>query len=639
MKAIKKFSVIIFFQLLQVVSLAQNETSKWYFGLGANIDFMPTPPTVNNTLSAMYTSNGCSSIADGSGNLLFYTNGEQVFNAAHQAMANSFGILGNYQSGQSTLIVKKPGSSNLYYIFSQNGSSGNNGYGLKYSVVDMSLAAGQGSVTLKNQIVDISNSTQKLAATKHCNGSDVWILIHDQNTNQFKALLLSTLGLNITPVISAIGQTGQQSLSGQMKFSPNGKKLGFMASYNIEIYDFDNASGYVYNYLNLAATSYFLGGCEFSPDGTKFYCSVNTFPMGGSNPPDLLYQFNLCAGSNTDILASKFLIDSSSTDSYYQLQLAQDGKIYMINNTHGLSVIKSPNLLGAACNYSATAFGSLSVNSYYGLPNFVSSYFNSYTNTPSYNINAQFFCSNVEFTAIESTGLPGCIASGNTAVSATWNFGDITSGAANTSTLISPMHKYSAIGTYTTRVILTHDCKTDTIYKTIQINSSNPTVQIIGPDTICQREIVNLIAQGANTYSWSNTWLTNSITVAPQFQYTYSVLGTNTVNGCYAFATHTINVNLCTGLSNYKSNGLMSIYPNPFVDELNFEFDLQNQNVLYSFVITDVLSRTCKTTTFNLQKGKNQKMKMEKLDLVSGIYFIKVYSGSELIQIKKIVKD
>jgi hypothetical protein len=88
-----------------------------------------------------------------------------------------------------------------------------------------------------------------------------------------------------------------------------------------------------------------------------------------------------------------------------------------------------------------------------------------------------------------------------------------------------------------------------------------PTVTISGDTTICQGDNSILTASGANDYVWSTAQIINPITVNPGTSATYTVTGTETVNGCSATATVFINVtpdNIDGSLSSVSSTTLMS---------------------------------------------------------------------------------
>src|SRR5690606_14672807 len=74
-------------------------------------------------------------------------------------------------------------------------------------------------------------------------------------------------------------------------------------------------------------------GCEFSSDATKFYATVYHW-NGVNSYSTSLYQWDLCAGSPTAVVASIYTVNSIvGTTSGYGMQLAPNGKIYMtVNN-------------------------------------------------------------------------------------------------------------------------------------------------------------------------------------------------------------------------------------------------------------------------------------------------------------------
>ncbi len=70
---------------------AQLQNANWYFGSEIGLSFSDgtQDPTIL-TNSLMDTGGGSASISDDLGNLLFYTNGINVWNNLHQIMPNGF---------------------------------------------------------------------------------------------------------------------------------------------------------------------------------------------------------------------------------------------------------------------------------------------------------------------------------------------------------------------------------------------------------------------------------------------------------------------------------------------------------------------------------------------------------------------
>jgi gliding motility-associated-like protein len=525
-------------------TFSQNETRKWYFGHRGALDFMTSPPTsVAN--GSMYTHEGCASVADNAGNLLFYTNGVTIWNKQHQVMANGTGLFGENTSSQSALIVKQPGSASIYFVFTTDGATN----GLNYSVVDMSLAAGLGSVTAKNNLVAASSS-EHLCATRHCNGKDVWVMSHRAFTDDYRATLVTSSGVDTTAILSTIG-TPFYNLTGCMKISPNGRKLGaaIYSPPSFEIYDFDPATGLLSNSLSLTVpTSPY--GCEFSPDGTKFYGTL----WGPTNVTNKLWQWDLCAGTDQAVAASGTSFYSGQTG---QLQLAPDGKIYQARATvrsvrmgeismeqlfgeTALGVIHNPNAPASAVNYNNTGQSVAPAISIFGLPNFVSGFNRTPVAQFTYSTNPSVSCVKA-FLAAPPLISNSCSANGYTVNNLKWFFGDPASGPADSSTLVNPDHAYPDIGTYNVRLILYNSCGgvIDTLRQVVVIGgglSKNPSTY-----TLCTGQSMTLAAAAASSYTWSTGATTSSIVVTPKSNTTYSV-GFTDAFGCPRKSVQTVTV-------------------------------------------------------------------------------------------------
>ena len=487
--------VVVFLLLSCGVSFSQNEGKVWYFGSYAGLDFNTSPPTIL-TNGALTTDEGCASISNSFGNLLFYTNGATVYDRTHVVMANGTGLLGHSSTSQAAIIVKKPGSSTLYYVFTLGaGGAGS----LYYSEVDMTLAAGLGSVTVKNTQL-ATGMTEHLTSVKHCNGTDIWVLAHNGGTNIFRAFLVTSGGVNPTSVNSMIG-TNPAGTIGCMKVSPNGKKLGFASIQGnlIEVFDFDASTGLITNPLTLGVNITLPYGVEFSPDGTKFY-------VRGSN---VLAQWDLCAGSNFLIAASQNTF--VTVNGFGGAQLAPDGKIYVARGLQpALGVVNNPNVAGFGCNYVDVGQSVAPKSSLYGLPNFIPSGFKPPPPPYTHTVSNSFGCQTAAFTApavVQNFTTVSCATSGYSLMGLQWNFSDPASGANNTSTLSNPVHAFTAMGTYSVNLILYYSCGggTDTIKGLVNINQ--PCISVSSTSITCANLGSATVHATGGIGPFSYTWM------------------------------------------------------------------------------------------------------------------------------------
>jgi len=591
MKQLLAFLIIVF---ISPELFSQNEATKWYFGHKAALDFSTNPLTVLNN-SAMYSWAGSASVADANGNLLFYTKGDTIWNKQHGT-----GLFGNTQSCQSSLIVKQPGSMHNYYVFTTGSSS----HSFYYSIVDMSLAAGMGSVTTKNVYIHDSINN-KLAGTRHCNGTDIWVLTSRQaSTNTFLAFLLTSSGLNTVAVVSTVGTYSfVQFNEGQLKLSPNGSKIANAKDFGvlgtIELSDFDKSTGIVSNMMVIAnlPVAY---GVEFSPDGSKLY---GARPIG--SPQDrVLFQWDLCAGSPAGIIASKDTIAVSKTQlGLGEMQLGPDGKIYIAHsNETFLGVINDPNKAGSLCQYADTGQYLGLQKSVLGLPNFLSSSFK-----PSVHIASSASCKTVSFT------LPtGCSTS---PTGFQWTFGDPASASANTSTLAAPIHTYGLPGTYTVQLIKSNSpCASDTLLKVVTILAS-PILSVTGNFTLCPNQTATVTLGGAHSYSWNIGSTLPTLTLSPPVTTIYTVTGTYTTTNCADTETISVVRSPCTSISKIDdAENTVKIYPNPFKNTLSI--DLKSGARIFMYNPLGML-----VSEFNFKEGINS---IDATHYANGVYLFRI---------------
>ncbi|MBL0308447.1 MAG: T9SS type A sorting domain-containing protein [Bacteroidetes bacterium] len=375
MKAILLVSGLILFSPF---AFSQKEANNWVLGYNVGVSWNSGAP-VAVPGAVMNQNEGLASISDAAGQLLFYTDGVTVRNRQHQVMMNGTGLKGNFSSTQSALIVPQPGSNGLYYIFTTDADGGANG--LNYSTVDMTQDGGMGAVTDKNVLL-YSPSCEKLTATRHANGRDIWLISHRWNSSSFYAYLVTASGIQLNPVVTNVGavhafSNGHANQSyGYMKASPDGTKLA-VAVWGVggwlDILNFNNQTGVPAQFItDNTYNEHGPYGVEFSPNSRLLYASEMNY-MDSSH----LFQYDLMAGSSVAVIASRTTIARGMTYDNCGMQLAVDGKIYITSYPqHWLNVIQQPDVPGTACSYQAKGF-TWSGSSYtqLGLPNFITSYF------------------------------------------------------------------------------------------------------------------------------------------------------------------------------------------------------------------------------------------------------------------------
>ncbi len=348
--------------------MAQGENNVWTFGNHNGLNFNTTPPTFFQ--SSNVSLEGCASISDATGNLLFYSNGNDVWTAAGVVMPNGSGILGNGlwpaynipgSCAQGVAIIKSVSNSNQYYLFTQDaaeqiGGPNSPGY-LRYSLVDMSLNGGDGDVvaTEKNIVLD-SFMSEKMTVAKGA-GCYYWLISHRHNSAAYRAFKVDANG--VQPGVSSNGLWQGSIAAGQMKISHGGTLFVNPTFDGIEMGTFDNATGMVSNVTLMDPSPFAMHlGSAFSPDDSKLYIAGYA-----------LVQYNLAAYPNIPaVVASK--VNLAAPLQYSNLRNGPDGKIYIayFQNHPFIGAIESPNLAGTACNVNDNALPQSSWSAFPNVP-------------------------------------------------------------------------------------------------------------------------------------------------------------------------------------------------------------------------------------------------------------------------------
>lgn len=447
-----RYIVLLYVIINSQTSPAQNQANVWYFGYNAGVDFNESTPTplLDGLIN---TDEGCASIADANGDLLFYTDGTTVYNRIHKPLLNGTDLNGDISSTNSALIVQKPGDSDRYYIFTVDFQARPDG--LQYSEVDMSLDNGLGGITsIKNRLL-ATPTTEQLTAIKSSLNDDIWIVSHKWDSDEFISFKVTSSGVSTTPVVSKSGipvSGNTLKAIGQMKISPDGKKIAVARNEDVFILaDFNSETGTITNteILPLQFDESFSDqkyGVEFSPNSKLLYLTV--IGIG-------IFQLDIYAGDIKAIEKSKIIV-TPGQDPYSSLQLGPDGKIYCSmpgSNPNYLTAIENPNIRGLGCSFVRESIYLGGRRVAVGLPPFIQSYFDI----------QEFESENVCFGSETSFKLKDDVDS------AIWDFGDPDSGSLNTSNELEPLHQFTKPGVYEVQVKVIFDGDEITKKRTIEI--------------------------------------------------------------------------------------------------------------------------------------------------------------------------
>ena len=383
MKKITLIHFTIFLFCLQLV--AQKHDYHWMMGNGdphfnlkegVLFNFNESPMNMMWLERDMEMTATTATMSDANGNLIFYSNGCEIFNAEHELMENGDSLnsgyvydyqclsttgagLNSYTVPQGMLVLPIPGdASNIYYIFHNriiylyNLPTRVYADRILCTKVDMTEDGGKGAVIEKNTTVLEDTLTRgQLSAVRHANGIDWWILQFRETSDTCYTLLLTSDSI-YGPFIQEVGLPTSKGTGtlGEACFSPDGTKYVRSTWKNhVYLYDFDRETGLLSNFqhIKLQDTLY--------PSPIKVAISPNSQYLYASYEAQYIYQFDLW---EEDIQASKLLVSELILINGYwgayfgKMELAPDCRIYIIseNGTQYIHIIDSPDERGEACN-------------------------------------------------------------------------------------------------------------------------------------------------------------------------------------------------------------------------------------------------------------------------------------------------
>src|SRR5690606_18242611 len=306
-------------------------------------------------------------ISDENGNILMSSNGVFIANASGDTMSNGSGlnpsqIVDDWKDfglplSYADIILPMPDDSTKNVLFHQTFdlNSGNSPQ-VFYTIADFSFN-NLGIVLSKNNIASNGPFSVGLAACKHANGRDWWIVCLSKLATEIHIFLLtpgsiSYMGSQSFPVTSF-----PYGFAGQPTFSPDGEKFAFAGSYGItgmnylscvSLFNFDRCSGtfsldtvidFSDNYISFATA--------FSPNSKYLYFASTEHIYQYDTDSFGLIPYQLVATNDTFLSAPPVFYTN-----FYLMYLAANGKIYITSGSGVLDLheIDYPDSAGTACN-------------------------------------------------------------------------------------------------------------------------------------------------------------------------------------------------------------------------------------------------------------------------------------------------
>jgi hypothetical protein len=317
--------------------------NNWVFGNGAGINFSfganaflahgNTPGS-----NGLNTEEGCASISDRNGNLLFSTNGKKVWDRQHNEVISDLQLSGHPSATQSAMIISDPGSRGGYLIFTVGADYFptlaedrywiNRLMATRIDVVNGVIQTTLHPIASVNEYAWKHTSTytpaptERLTAIQHPNCKDYWVLttirkreLYLQGTSESS---LSTshqhyeygtfAGEGIVRIFKVTTngvsfhadhpiKIGTQAVSishhGYMKATTNGRRIAIANGLleNVILMDFDPYVGTLSNTRSVGLNRSLIQsqvpeidsrydlivyGAEFAPNTNYLYLSVNT---------------------------------------------------------------------------------------------------------------------------------------------------------------------------------------------------------------------------------------------------------------------------------------------------------------------------------------------------------------------------
>lgn len=421
--------LLLFFNNLH----AQKQNYNWFFGYNAGLtwktpinkklvginvpDDILTDLPSNIAGSPMQTWEGCFSISDVNGDLLFYSDGSNVWNKNKSQLTGAI-LGGNKSSAQSGTIVVYPNNINKYIALYLGEHKANN---LGYRIINVdpltNLATYENTTTSGNVLFTGQQGFlgESVTVGRDINRKDLWVLAPGRSTtvgtgsNYLNVWKIDETG-PITTLHSSFEisdpnfKTNTGRPGGYIRFTNNSESFAWINGENNNISicygKFNNSTGIITDVKIKPIPS--IGnsiayGVEFSNDGKYLYVTLAPDNYSGFYASSLIvYDFNQLLSKNTQTLINaivpiKQITTSNSTvqnegfNHFGSIQTGPDGRMYISKlkgaNSNSIYVIDNPKDPVNLRMYRLD-FNLGSQYAYWGLPNFAVPWYNTFIELP-----------------------------------------------------------------------------------------------------------------------------------------------------------------------------------------------------------------------------------------------------------------
>ncbi len=512
------------------LTLFEEEKQKanfWYFGEGAGIDFNNDASPVAVTDGNILAEEGCTTVSDDNGDLLFYTNGDIIWDSEHNVMANGTDLGGDPAASQGVIAVAHGSDPSLYYLFlNQDVSSDTSNF--SYALVDLKLNEGLGDVVLKNRKI-YSRSTEKVAAQGNENTN---VLTHELGSNSYRLYPVNVEGINAAEYISqGSDYFSNSSATGYLKYAAGGDKVAQAYNSGGAFIDFlrrDSLNNWEEALIdvNFGGEVY---GIEFSPSADLLYATINN---GGNS---VLLQIPV----NDDYSIEEIENPDSVTvaDLNFEagaIQTGPNGQLYIAaNNSQNVYTIGSPDQRFAPENGSnlagtLQAFNLAGRISRLGLPNFVQN-LSTPQQEPSISVTANCSSEPIILGATGKTNFDQF----------NWTITPIDS----TTSVYTSTNQNDTLdielepGVYEAALRITNECGYDELLvENFEIFPSPDVSNVISPRNFCGSTLTlgeDIVDEPGHTYLWNTGETTQTIEITETGIYNVTI---TSANGCISTA-------------------------------------------------------------------------------------------------------